>query len=255
MNKISIIIPCHNEEKGIGKVIDNVPVERLKSLNYVTEIVVINNKCTDKTEAIARKRNARVIREGKKGKGNAIKAGFDALSEDTTYVVMLDGDSTYDSSEIPRLIEPLESGFCDVIVGSRLGGKMKKNSFKFSNRVANWGYTFLVRHFYRANITDVLSGYFAWKKNVVDELRPHLESDGFAIEMEMITKMVKFGYDIYSVPITYEEREGETKINSLKDGVRILRMFFDNFFWTVEKKSYQKNTDGEFAPGLVPQSE
>ncbi len=231
MEKIAVMIPCYNEEKGVGKVIDSVPINSLSGLGYETQIIVINNNSTDKTVCESRKRNVKVVYEKRKGKGNAIKAGFKALEKDVKYVVMLDGDNTYYSSEIQRLIEPLSSNFCDVVVGSRLGGKMKKNSFNFSRRVANWGYTFLVRQFYQANVTDVLSGYFAWKRGAVDKLIPHLTSNGFAIEMEMITKMVRLGFEIYSVPITYDTREGETKINSITDGIKILKMFFKNLFW------------------------
>ena len=236
MKKISILIPCLNEERGIGAVIDNIPSDFLYALGYQSEVIVIDNNSTDATVDNALRRNVRVVHEKKLGKGNAIRTGFDALDKDTNYVVMLDGDNSYKSKEVPRLIEPLVSDFCDVVVGSRLGGKMRKNSFRFSNRLANWGYTFLVRHFYQANITDVLSGYFAWKKEVIDELKPHLKSDGFAIEMEMITKIVKLGYEIYSVPITYDEREGKTKINLLKDGAKILLVFVKNFFWSARDK-------------------
>ena len=250
MNKICVMIPCHNEEKGIGQVIDMVPVQSLEKLGFTTEILVINNHSTDRTEEVAREKNARVIYEPKKGKGNAIKAGFNSLSTDTSLVVMLDGDNTYNSAEIPRLIEPLISGFCDVIVGSRLGGKIKKDSFKFSNRVANWMYTFLVRQFYNANVTDVLSGYFAWKKVVVDQLKPHLQTDGFAIEMEMITKMVKLGFEIYSVPITYDQRAGETKINPVSDGWRICKMLLNNLFWTAKEKYRPENVAGNVGSAL-----
>lgn len=233
MKKVSILIPCLNEERGVGRVIDDIPTDLLRSLGYQPEVIVIDNNSTDGTIDSAKRRNVRVISEKRPGKGNAIRAGFEALDQDTSYIVMLDGDNTYKSREIPRLIEPLASNFCDVVVGSRLGGKMGKNSFRFSNRLANWGYTFLVRQFYQANITDVLSGYFAWRREVVDKLKFHLQSDGFAIEMEMITKIVKLGYEIYSVPITYDEREGKTKINLIQDGARILFMFIKNLFWSV----------------------
>jgi glycosyltransferase involved in cell wall biosynthesis len=241
MKKITVIIPCHNEEKGIAKVLDHMPRRRLSELGYLTEVIIIDNNSTDRTAEIARSKNAAVIFEAAKGKGNAIKTGFNMVSHDTDYVVMLDGDNTYKPKEIIRLIEPLESGFCEVIVGSRLGGKMQKNSLKLQNRVANWVYTFLVRQFYRANVTDVLSGYFAWKKEVVDELSQHLTSSGFAIEMEMITKMVKLGHEMYSVPITYDERDGHSKISSITDGIKILFMFFKNLAWTPKKtkSSYQ----------------
>lgn len=240
MEKISVLIPCHNEEKGIGKVIDSLPTDILEMLGYETEVIVIDNNSTDRTAQVAREKKAKVIYEGKKGKGNALRAGFNALDEDAKYVVMLDGDDTYKAREIPRLIEPLASNFSDAIIGSRLGGKTKKKAFKFQNRAVNWFFTFLVRHFYQANITDVLSGYFAWKREVVEKLKPHLKTDGFAIEMEMITKMVKLGFEIYSVPITYDQREGETKINSAKDGIRILIMFFKNLFWSAGKSHNKK---------------
>lgn len=237
LQKISLIIPCHNEEKGIGKVIAGIPQEELKSRGYLLEVIVINNNSTDKTVKVAQKHGATVIHETKKGKGYAIKAGFNAVSPDTKYIVMLDGDNTYKASEIIRLVEPLTSNFADVIVGSRLSGKMLKNSLKAQNRIANWGYTFLVRAFYQTNVTDVLSGYFAWKKEVIDDLSQHLDSAGFEIEMEMITKMVKLGYDVYSVPITYDERRGTTKIESLKDGIKILSMFAKNLNWSPSQQS------------------
>lgn len=243
--KLAILIPCHNEEKGIGKVIDTIPVTLLKKLGFVTEIIVIDNNSKDRTAHVARERNVTVIRETKKGKGNAILAGFNELSHDTKYVVMLDGDATYKSKEILRMIEPLMNNFCQVVVGSRLGGKMKKNSLRFRNRVANWGYTFLVRQFYQANVTDVLSGYFAWKKEVISELKKHLDSEGFEIEMEMITKMKKLGFEMYSVPITYDIREGETKIQALSDGIKILRVFFKNLVWSpdyTQTKRYKLRT-------------
>lgn len=240
--KITILIPCHNEERGIGKVIDGVPLRLLKKLGFFTEVVVINNNSTDRTVHVAEKRRATVIHETKKGKGHAIRRGFNSISDDTVFVVMLDGDNTYKTKEILRLIEPLMHDFCDVVIGSRLGGKIRKNSLKFQNRVVNWGYTFLVRQFYRTNITDVLSGYFAWKKEVIDKLMPHIESEGFEIEMEMIIKMKKLGFEAYSVPITYDERTGTTKIESLKDGIRILTMFVKNLNWTPNYKSSKSIT-------------
>jgi glycosyltransferase involved in cell wall biosynthesis len=241
IDKITILIPCHNEEKGIGRVIDGIPRQLLKRIGINTEIIVINNNSTDKTVKVALSRNVRVIHESQKGKGNAMMTGFDAVDDDTTYVVMLDGDNTYKSKEILRLIEPLMNGFCDVVIGSRLGGKMIRNSLRIQNRIANWLYTFLVRLFYKANITDVLSGYFAWKKEKIDDLKKHLNSEGFEIEMDMITKMKKLGFQMYSVPITYDRREGYTKIQVIRDGIRVLKMFFMNLTWSPEKKS-EKNT-------------
>ncbi len=229
--KIAVIIPCHNEEAGIGNVLRDMPTLHLQKLGYELEIIVIDNNSLDATASVSEAHGARVLFEGKKGKGNALRTGFRAVSPDAAYVVMLDGDNTYKPQEIPRLIEPLANGFCDVIVGSRLGGKTMKDAFLLKNRIANWFFTFLVRQFYKANVTDVLSGFFAWRKEVVDELVHHLESEGFAIEMEMITKMKRLGHEMYSVPITYDTRAGETKLSAWKDGVRILFALVRYFFW------------------------
>ncbi|HVZ12633.1 MAG TPA: glycosyltransferase [Patescibacteria group bacterium] len=232
MKKLVILIPCFNEERGLLKVLPQIPYERLSAVGYETAVIVIDNKSTDRTNEVGRKNGAQVIYEAKKGKGYAIRTGFQSIMRDTDIVVMLDGDGTYKASEIPRLIEPIDSYFCDVVVGSRLGGKSLKNSFKTQNRVANWFYTFLVRTAYKANITDVLSGFFAWRASVITEMEPFLESDGFSIEMEMITKMKKLGFSMYSVPITYDERIGDTKLRSVSDGIKILISFFKYLSWS-----------------------
>jgi len=243
--KITILIPCHNEEQGIAKVIDSIPYHTLDKYGFEAKVIVIDNNSSDQTREIAESKGAQVIFEQAKGKGNAMRRAFNCIDSDTAYVVMLDGDNTYDAREMIRLIEPIKSGFCDVVVGSRLGGKVTKNAFKTQNRLANWTYTFLVRCFYCANITDVLSGYFAWRRDVVVEMRDHLKSDGFSIEMEMISKLVKLNYSIYSVPITYNTREGETKIESIKDGLKILSTFYRNLFWSPPKGLVGKKNLGQ----------
>jgi dolichol-phosphate hexosyltransferase len=232
--KIAILIPCYNEEQGIAKVIDNIPYHLLETSGFEAMVIVIDNNSSDRTAEIAASRGVRVVSEKAKGKGNAMRKGFASI-DDATYVVMLDGDNTYDPREMLRLIEPITSNFCDVVIGSRLGGKVTKNAFKAQNRIVNKLYTSLVRQFYGANITDVLSGFFAWRADVVVGMRDYLQSDGFSIEMEMISKMVRLNYAIYSMPITYNIREGETKIESLKDGIKILMTFSRNLFWAPSK--------------------
>jgi dolichol-phosphate hexosyltransferase len=144
MKKITVVIPCYNEERGIGKVIRSIPDKKLKELGYIIEVLVIDNNSKDKTSQIAKKLGARVIFEPNPGKGNAIRTGFRNISKDTSFVIMLDGDDTYKAKEIPRMIEPLENDFCDVIVGSRLEGRMNRNAMSFSHRTANWFFTFIL---------------------------------------------------------------------------------------------------------------
>jgi glycosyltransferase involved in cell wall biosynthesis len=166
--------------------------------------------------------------------------GFKKYPKDSDYVVMMDGDNTYKGQEMYRLLEPLINNFGDVIIGSRMTGKMLDRSFKFQNRVANWAYAFFVRTFYHTNVTDVLSGYFAWKREALEDLAPHITSAGFTLEMEMVTKMLKLGHEVYSVPITYDRRDGYSKIETFKDGIKILNQLFSNIFWSPDTTKHYR---------------
>lgn len=238
-HKLAVVIPCYNEAKGIGTVIRRLPLERLDRMLIDTTVVVIDNNSTDNTSEVAREAGAIVLHESKKGKGNALRTGFANLPEGTEYVVMLDGDNTYDPGEVTRLIEPLMVDFSEVVIGSRLRGKIEGDSMPAMNLMGNKLFTTLVRIFYKVEVSDVLTGYFAWKREVIDDLHPRLRSDGFAIEMEMITKMARLGYYINSVPISYTERAGDSNLQPVSDGWRILKMFARNLRWSP--KNSRKN--------------
>jgi glycosyltransferase involved in cell wall biosynthesis len=237
MKKLTVLIPCYNEEAGIGLVIDEVPVELLRRQGLKAKIVVVDNNSKDKTAKIALSKKVEVIEEHSQGKGNALITGFKAVCRDSDYVVIIDGDYTYKSKEILRLIEPLESGFCDAIAGSRIGGKTVRGSLGFSHRFVNWIFAFFVRQFYSANITDVLTGFVAIKSSVLKILIPNLQATDFTIEMEMVTKLRKLGFTIHSVPITYDIRLGKSKLRSYRDGLKILWMFVRNLNWKPVGKS------------------
>ncbi len=225
------MIPCHNEEKGIGLVLESIPYEKIQRHGFVTEVIVVDNASTDRTIASAAKFPVRIVHERRLGKGWAMITGMKAVSDDSEYVVFLDGDNTYKPQEVMRLIEPLESGFCDVIVGSRLGGKTTSGSLNFSHRMANWAFSLLVRQFYHANVTDTLTGYIALRRDLLPKILPHLHARDFAIEMELITKLKRMDYEIYSVPITYDRRLGHSKLHSYADAIKILHMFVKNLLW------------------------
>lgn len=236
IRKIAVIIPCYNEEKAIASVIKRFPHDKITRNHYDIKIYVIDNNSTDKTAEIAKKAGAIVIHEPKKGKGNAIRKGFSVVPDDTDYVVMLDGDDTYCPEEVLRLVEPLNADFCDVTIGSRLNGNIQGESMSAFNMFGNHLFTTLVRLTYHSRVSDVLTGYFAWKTSVVKELRPHLKSSGFAIEMEMISKMSRMGVRIASLPITYLQRNGESNLSPIGDGWKILKMYTRNIYWQPRKK-------------------
>ena len=229
--KVTVVIPCYNEAKGIGDVIAKFPRADLREQGIELEVLVVDNNSSDDTARVAAEAGARVVSELQKGKGNALRTGFKNLSDDTDYVVMLDGDDTYDPGEILRLLEPLRSGFSDVVVGSRLYGSIQSDAMNKLNFIGNKLFTFTARLLYGSNVTDVLTGYFAWRKEAIDELAPYIQSSGFAIEMEMVIKMARLGHRMTSVPISYFNRAGESHLRPLRDGSRILWVMLKHLMW------------------------
>lgn len=246
MKKITVLIPCYNEAEAIGSVIAQFPTAQLLARDYSLDIIVIDNNSTDGTAAAAEQAGAKVIHESRQGKGYAIQAGLYAISTDTDFVVMLDGDNSYAPKEILRLIEPLESDFADVIVGSRMAGKMLSLSMPALNHLGNWVFSFLVRIIYKVNVTDVLTGYFAWKREAALKLRSHLTASGFALEMEMITKMAKLNLEVYSVPISYSPRVGSSSLRPLRDGLAILKTFIRQLSWKPRSQQITFVTDSVY---------
>ncbi len=232
--KITALIPCRNEEEGVGAVIDGFKQVVKTREGYELEIIVVDNNSTDATTRVAREHGAFVIHESNPGKGNAMRTAFENVPSDTDYVVMIDGDNTYQADELFRLIEPLESRFASVVIGSRLTGRIVKGAMSRRNRFGNWVFSFLVRMFYHANITDVLTGYFAWNYHALNRLRPYLTAGDFSIEMDMVTKMARLGENIFCVPISYIARSGESNLKPFRDGLRILFVFLKNYFWSPD---------------------
>jgi glycosyltransferase involved in cell wall biosynthesis len=95
LKKVAVIIPCYNEAASIAEVIARLPREKLMQHALKLETYVVDNNSTDETASIAKKAGAIVVHEKKKGKGNALRTGFQSVADDTNYVVMLDGDNTY----------------------------------------------------------------------------------------------------------------------------------------------------------------
>lgn len=235
VKKVAVVIPCYNEAAGIAQVITGFPYDKLTRESIRLTVYVVDNNSSDNTAEVARKAGAEVLYEPQKGKGNALRTGFRGLPEDIDYVVMLDGDASYNPTEVLRVIEPLRSDFCDVVLGSRLGGHIQTASMNRLNRLGNRLFTVAVRLLYGANVTDVLTGYFAWKKPALDALAPNIKSPGFAVEMEMITKMARLGHQMTSVPISYHPRSGESSLRPFKDGLRILSMLLKNLAWRPQR--------------------
>jgi hypothetical protein len=216
--KISVVIPCYNEEEGVRHTIDQLPP-------CVDEVVVVDNNSTDRTADVARSLGARVVPESRKGYGAAYQAGLPAATGDV--IVTLDGDGTYPADQIPELVDHLVDAGLDFISASRFPLKNPR-AMNFSNKVGNFILTVAMALLFGKAVRDSQSGMWVFRRVVYPRLR--VTSDGMAfseeIKIEAIRNPeVRFG----EYPIDYRARVGEVKLNKWRDG-------FHNLFFLVKKR-------------------
>jgi dolichol-phosphate mannosyltransferase len=216
--KVSIILPALNEAETIGRVIEEIPRERLEEEGYRVEVVVVDNGSTDPTARIAAEKGARVIAESRKGKGRAVRTALEEVTAD--FVFMLDADYTYPATYIPDMLKLLNQGY-SVVIGSRLKGKREKGAISRLNIIGNRLLTLAANILYQTRISDLCTGYWGFKGDVIPRL--NLSATGFNLEAELFAQVAKNGYRIGEVPITYRRRPSPSKLSSLKAGFIIGR--------------------------------
>ncbi|MCI8778985.1 MAG: glycosyltransferase [Bacilli bacterium] len=222
MSRVAVIIPCYNEEKTIGNVIDSIK-EKIPNC----QVFVGDNNSTDNTVKISLEHQAIVKKIPKQGKGNVIRKLFATIDADV--YVMIDGDATYDVSKLPEMLSYVESDEYDIVVGNRLATTyFKENKRKFhntGNRIVNRFINFL----FKGNVQDTMSGFRVMSKRFVKSL-PILDS-GFGIETEMTIYILHKGFALKEVPIKYIDRvEGSySKLNTFKDGFRVIKLIINLF--------------------------
>ncbi len=222
---ICIILPTLNEELTIGKVIDEIPRQSLESEGYQVYVLVVDGNSNDRTRQIAEEKGARVIIQPRRGKGNAMKSALASIKAD--FIFMLDADYTYPATYIPEMLKALRQG-CPVVIGSRLKGQQEKGAIRRLNIVGNFLLTLMANILYRTRISDLCTGYWGLRGEVIPTL--NLSANGFQLEAELFTELAKKGYRIAEVPIYYRRREGQAKLSSLKDGFKIGWMLISRRF-------------------------
>jgi glycosyltransferase (TIGR04182 family) len=213
MKEVCILIPTLNEAESIGEVI-----REFKELGF-TNIFVIDGHSTDPTREIAEREGVRLVIQKGKGKGTAVRQAFDLIEDDV--IVMIDGDKTYSPVEVRTLLAPILNDEADHVIGNRFGFG---GSFSPLHRFGNWALNKVFTLGYDVKLHDILSGYRALTKDCVSRL--NLEKTGFEIEAEMAIKSVKQGMRIKEVPISYQKRKGKAKLNTFRDGFKILSTLY-----------------------------
>ncbi len=221
--RVSVIIPAMNEEKNLPHVAARMPHD-------IDEIVFIDGNSVDKTAEVARQLwpEGVHITQTRKGKGNALACGFAAATGDI--IVMIDADGSTDPQEIPRYVAALTSG-ADFAKGSRFiqgGGSSDITKWR---RFGNWGLNTLVNVLFATRYTDLCYGYNAFWRRCLDSMQlpslaasEHQWGDGFEIETLINVRVAASRLSIAEVCSFERERiYGESNLNSVTDGLRVLR--------------------------------
>ncbi len=217
--KLSIIIPAYNEEKTIAGVLDKVLGVAIGKLEK--EIIVVDDASKDSTAALVRdycKSHKKIIfvqQPVNGGKGTAVRAGLGRASGDI--LMVQDADLEYDPAEIPTLLQPILDGRTQVVFGSRFLGKHKaRYHIYYAGNILLSGLTSML---YQRRITDMETCYKIFTRKVYERL--DLKATRFDIEPELTAKIIRAGFPILEVPITYHSRSfAEGKKITWKDGMK-----------------------------------
>lgn len=232
--KLSIIMPVYNEIETIAEIVQRVrAVQLIVPVGYGAdngsvvaldrEIVIVDDGSTDGTQEVLHtldgEQNVTILfHEHNLGKGRAVRTGLEHASGDV--IVVQDADLEYDPRDYPALLQPIVEERAQVVYGSRFRGGPTKTMF-FWHMVGNRYLTLVTNLLYNTILSDMETGYKAFTREVAEQL--DLRSPGWGFDPEITAQILKRGYRIYEVPISYTGREfGEGKKISWYDGLTVL---------------------------------
>lgn len=216
---VSVVIPAYNEEKTIGEILFRT-YKTMETLGIPYEILMVDDGSSDRTRLLAERHKVTVLTNGTNtGKGHALRRGF--KNSTGNIIITIDADGSHKPEEIPQLLKPLLKG-ADIVAGSRFLGNLEKDSVKKLHIIGNHLFNLLILLLTRKRITDSQTGFRAFKKKVIQEIK--LTSQGYEIETELTMKTLRNGYLIQEEPITCEKRkDGCSHLNPLRDGFKIFK--------------------------------
>ena len=195
---VSVVIPALNEAEAIAAVVREMPWD------LIHECIVVDNGSTDATASEAEAAGARVIHELQRGYGRACAAGA-AAAIHSEILVFMDGDGSDVPSDMHRLLEPIQSGECDFVIGSRMRGTREPGSMLISQIFAGWLAGILLRLLYKITYTD-MGPFRAITREGLTRLQMREETYGWNLEMQM--RAAQSGLRIREIPVNYRNRAG-----------------------------------------------
>ena len=214
--KISMVIPCYNEEEGVRELLKDIP-------EFVDEVVIVDNNCTDNTAAVAREGGGRVVTEKKPGYGAAHRAGIKAAEGDI--IVTMDGDVTYPVESIKRIIDNLLDRKLDFISCRRMPDRWRDLN-GLLRLIGNIVLTSTTKILFFKNILDSQSGMWVFYKKIFPKIEPISDGMGFSEEIKL-RAFIRNDIKAAEVPILYFDRVGESALNLWHDG-------FTNWFFLFQ---------------------
>ena len=224
MPDIKVIIPAFNEADSIAKVIEEIP-------SIVSEIIVVSNNSTDKTEEIAAKAGATVLSETRMGYGYACLKGLDYVAKQSktpNIIVFIDGDYSDYPEELTKLVQPIIDDDVDFVIGARTKELREAGSMTPQQIFGNWLATFLMKIIFNARFTD-LGPFRAIKYDKLVQLQMEDKTYGWTVEMQL--KALKHKLRYTEVPVRYKKRIGVSKVSgtvkgTIFAGIKILGWIF-----------------------------
>jgi len=215
---VTVLVAAYNEAPVIGDVVR----QALRAVP-LSEVLVVDDGSTDGTDRAAADAGARVLRlPTNGGKGAAVRQGLTAARGEV--IVLIDGDGQDDPTEIPSLLEALRPGV-DLVVGSRFIGRFEPGAITPVNHWGNRFLTSVINLLFATTLTDTQAGFKACRAQMLR--RVQLRANRFDIEVDLLLGMLRAGGHVVEVPVRRAPRQhGKSRLNSLRDGTRILRRIF-----------------------------
>lgn len=219
--RIAVLLPCYNEAPSIGKVVADFRAVLPEAVVYVYD-----NNSSDGTAQIAAEAGAVVRKEPRQGKGNVVRRMFREIDADV--YLMADGDGTYPAQAALEMLKPVLEDDVDMVIGDRLSTTYFSENKRPLHNSGNKLVRGLINRLWNVRINDIMTGYRAFSRRFV-KLFPVM-SEGFEIETEMTIHALDKRFVIMEKPIEYSDRkEGRSKLNTVKDGFKILKIIFSLF--------------------------